>query len=131
MGYEQFTKATTFRALVDVVGDLTDLVRKEMRLAQAELAANLTTKLKGGTWIGAGAGLAAAALFLVLQSAVFGIASYGIAMHWSCLIVAGGTMMVAIGAFLIGRDDARTTLTPKRALHQIQQELIVNKEQLL
>jgi Protein of unknown function (DUF1469). len=48
---DQLKRSTAASALGDVVGDLTDLVQKEMRLAQAELSANISAKLEGGVWL--------------------------------------------------------------------------------
>jgi hypothetical protein len=65
-----------------------------------------------------------------MQAAVFAIASYGVPMHWSCLIAAGGVSLVAVLAYLIGRQDANIALMPHRTIHQIQQDVILSKEQL-
>jgi hypothetical protein len=69
-------------------------------------------------------------ILLVVQAAVFGIASFGIAMHWSCLIVAGVLAVVAAAVFFKGRADAREELTPERTIHQINQDIRATKEQL-
>ena len=127
---DQLRTSTAASALGDVLGDLTDLVQKEMRLGQAELSANLSAKLEGGVWLGAAAALAAVAFLLVVQAAVFVIASYGVSMHWSCLIAAGGVSLVALLAYLIGRQDASVALMPRRTIHQIRQDVILSKEQL-
>jgi hypothetical protein len=46
MAYEQLRSSVGARALGDVLGDVTDLFEKEMRLARAELSANLSAKLQ-------------------------------------------------------------------------------------
>ena len=69
-------------------------------------------------------------LFLVLQALVFGISSYGVAIHWSCLIVAGAAAVFAALAFLAGRTDADRPLMPQRTIHQLQQDVNLSKEQL-
>jgi hypothetical protein len=74
--------------------------------------------------------LAGVALLLVAQALVFGIASYDVPIHWSCLIVAGGTTVVAVLAYLVGRADVRVELMPRRTIHQIQQDVTLSKEQL-
>jgi hypothetical protein len=51
-------------------------------------------------------------------------------MHWSCLIAAGGVSLVAVLAYFVGRPDANVALTPRRTIHQIQQDVILSKEQL-
>src|SRR6476660_7899855 len=98
---DHLKRSTAASALGDVVGDLTDLVQREMRLAQAELSASISAKLEGGVWL-----------------------------HWSCLIAAGGVSLVAVLAYFIGRPDANVALAPSRTIHQIQQDVILSKEQL-
>jgi hypothetical protein len=130
MAYEALKNSTLPRAISDVVADVADLFQKEMRLARAEIAAKLATKLQAGIWISAAGVLGLMALFLLLQAAVFGIASFGIATHWSCLIVAA--LVGAAGAFAYykGRADAREELTPTRTLEQIKRDITTTKEQL-
>src|SRR4029078_11238854 len=96
---DQLKRSTAASALGDVLGDLADLVQKEMRLAQAELSANISESLEGGVWFAAAGALAGIAFVLVVQAAVFVIASYGVPMHWPCLIAAGGVSPFARRAF--------------------------------
>ena len=110
MAHEQLRSTTVARALTDVVGDFTDLLQKELQLARAEISANFAAKLHGGLWIAIATVFAGLALLLALQALVFGIASYGVAIHWSCLIVAGTTAVLAALAFLVGRTDARPSV---------------------
>ena len=58
------------------------------------------------------------------------VATFGFAMHWSCLIVA--TVLAAVGAaaFAKGRADAAEDLTPNRTIHQVKQDIAIAKEQL-
>src|SRR6476660_5315801 len=130
MAGDQLKTSMAASALGDVLGDLTDLVHKEMRLGQAEFSANLSAKLKGGVWSAAAAALAGIAFLLVMQAAVFAIASYDVPMHWSCLIAAAVVSLVAVLAYLIGRQDANVALMPRRTIHQMQQDVILSKEQL-
>ena len=74
--------------------------------------------------------LAFMAAFIVLQAIILAIASYGIAVNWSCLIVAAGLAVLAAIAFLKGRADAQEDLTPGRAIHQIKRDISTAKEQL-
>jgi hypothetical protein len=118
------------RVLSEVVGDLADLFQKEMRLAKAEISAKLSTKLMAGVWMSVAAGLGIAAALLILQALVFGIASFGIELHWACLIVAAVLAAAAGGAYAKGRADAREELTPTRTIHNVQQDIATAKEQL-
>jgi Putative Actinobacterial Holin-X, holin superfamily III len=130
MAHDRLKNATLPQALSEVVADLADLFQKELRLAKAEISAKISTKLSAGIWMSAAGVLAIMAGFIVLQAIVFAIASYGIAMHWSCLIVAGGLAAFAAIAFLKGRADAREDLTPGRTINQIKQDISTAKEQL-
>ena len=130
MAHEQLKNSTLPRALSDVLADLGDLFQKEVKLARAELSAKLSTKLQAAVWMSIAGALGLAALLLVAQALVFGIASYGIAMHWSCLIVAGVLAVIGLAAFFKGRANAREELTPTRTINQIQQDIRTTKEQL-
>jgi putative superfamily III holin-X len=127
----EHTKNSTLpRALSEVVADLADLFQKELRLAKAEISAKLSMKLRAGVWMSAAAGLGIAAALLLLQALVFGIASYGIALHWSCLIVAAVVAVAAGAAYTKGQVDAREELTPTRTIHNVQQDIATAREQL-
>ena len=117
-------------ALSSVVGDLADLFQKEMRLARAELSAKLATKLQAGVWMSAAGVLGLVAALLVVQAAVFGIASYGIALHWASLSVAGAVAVLAAAFFLKGRSDAKEELAPTRTINQVKRDIATAKEHL-
>jgi hypothetical protein len=130
MAYEQIKRSTLTRSLSDVIADLSDLFQKEMRLAKAEMSAKLSTKLQAGVWMGAAGLLGLICVLLLVQALVFGIASFGIALHWSCLIVAAVIGAAAAIAFYRGRADAQEDLTPSRTINQIKQDIATTKEQL-
>jgi uncharacterized membrane protein YqjE len=118
------------RVLSDVMADLADLFQKEMRLARAEISSKISTKVRAGVWMSFAGVLALFAAFLILQAIVFGIAAYGIAMHWSCAIVAAALLAIAGGAYLKGQADAREELTPNRTINQVKRDIATAKEQL-
>jgi hypothetical protein len=130
MTHEPLRNSTLTRTVSDVVADLADLFQKEMRLAKAELSAKITTKIQAGVWMAVAGVLGLIAGLLVVQAAVFAIASFGIAMHWSCLIVAAVFAAGAGFAFLRGRADAREDMMPTRTINQIKQDIAQTKEQL-
>jgi hypothetical protein len=118
------------RVLSDIVADLADLFQKELRLFKAELSEKLSIKLWAGVWMSAAAILGIVAALLVVQALVFGIASYGIALHWSCLIVAALFAVLGAAAFFKGRADAREELAPTRTIENVKQDIATAKEQL-
>lgn len=119
------------RAIADVFGDLAELVQREVRLARAELSDKLSTKVRAVVWL-------AGAAFLVFFAILFGLAglalglsaAFGLALHWSCLIVAAGLLVLAVLIFLLAWSDAREDITPSRTLQQIQKDFAAVKEQL-
>ena len=119
------------RVLSDVVSDLVDLIQKEFRLARAELAEKLSTKIQAGIWVFAAGALGLVALLAAVQAMIFGIAAgFDLALHWSCLIVAGLMAAVATGAYALGNQKAKEDFTPERTIYQVKQDIATAKEQL-
>ena len=117
-------------AFSKVVTDLADLMQKEMQLARAELSEKLSISIRAGVWMSAAAILAIASGFLIVQASVLGLsAATGIALHWSCLIVAAVLAAAAGAGFSKGRADVPEQLTPDRAINQVKQDIAVAKEQ--
>jgi hypothetical protein len=130
MAHEQVKNSAWVRAASDVVGDLADLFQKEMRLARAELSAKLSTKLQAGIWMAVAGFFGLLAALVLVQAAVFALVSTGIAIHWSCLIVAAGLGLVGTLAYLKGRAGAQEELMPRRTIRQMKQDVTATREQL-
>jgi Putative Actinobacterial Holin-X, holin superfamily III len=130
MAHDHLNNSTLARSLSDVIGDLSDLLQKEMRLARAEISAKLSSKLQASVWMAAAGLLWLLAGLLVVQGLVFGIASFGLALHWSCLIVAAVLGACGAMAYFTGRAKAQEGLMPERTIDQIRQDLSTTKEQL-
>jgi hypothetical protein len=113
-----------------VITDLADLMQKEMRLARAELAENLSISIRAGIWMCVAVALVAVAGLLIVQAAVLGLsAATGMALHWSSLIVAAAVAIAAAAAFAKGKANVPDQLTPDRSLNQVKQDIAVAKEQ--
>jgi len=130
MALERIKDAALPHVVSNVVADLADLFQKEMRLARAELSAKITTKLQAGVWMSVAGVLCLIAALLVVQAAVFGIASYGIGLHWAALIVAGVVAALAAVSFFKGRADAKEELAPTRTINQVKRDIATAKEHL-
>jgi uncharacterized membrane protein YqjE len=126
---DQLKESALIRALSNVAGDLADLFQKEIHLAKTELADNIARKARAGLWLSIAAGFGLLAAIVLVEAAIFAIASYGIALHWSCVIAAAVLVALGAGAYAKSRADARAELTPRRAAHQVQQDLATVKEQ--
>ena len=130
MALDRLQNSALTRAFTDLFADLGDLVQKEMQLAKAELTEKITSRLQASIWMVAAGLLALIAGLLVVQAAVFAIASFGLALHWACLVVAAVLAAGALAAFSYGRSAMDDDLIPKRSVRQISQDIRTAKEQL-
>jgi Putative Actinobacterial Holin-X, holin superfamily III len=126
---------TDDRSLKDLLADLTEsittLFRQEIQLARAETSEKIT---QVGVAIGAIAGgaiLALAALIVLLQALVIGIAEAGVPPGWASLIVG---VVVAIIAYVLihkGTSDLKASnLAPDRTMSSLKRDAQVVKEQV-
>ena len=119
------------QALTDLLADLADLLRKELQLAKTEITEKIVSRLHLSVWMVVAGVLGLVAALLLVEGAVFAIASFfGIALHWSCLIVAAVLGAGAAAAFFQGRSAAQDELLPTRTARQISQDIRTAKEQL-
>jgi hypothetical protein len=130
MAYDTLRNTGLVRALSDVLADLSDLVQKEIRLAKAEVTEKISSKLQASVWMVAAGVIGLIALLLVIQAIVFFIASFGLALHWSSLLVAVVLAVIAAVAFFRGRSLAQEELLPERTVKQVSKDIQTAKEQL-
>ena len=130
MNRERLKHPTLPEAFSEVLSDVAELFRKELRLAKAELASNVSTKLRGGIWLAITGLLGLAAFALVLGSLVSWVATLDISLPAAFLIVAAGVGLAAILTYLAGRKDAERALAPSRTIRQVKQDIDITKEQL-
>jgi Putative Actinobacterial Holin-X, holin superfamily III len=130
MALDRLQNSGVTRALTDLLADLAELVQKELQLAKTEIAEKITARLRASAWMVAAGLLAMVAGLLVVQAAVFAIASFGLALYWSCLLVAAVLIAAAAAAFYHGRALAEEDLLPTRTARQISQDIKTTKEQL-
>jgi len=130
MARDVLHNTAVMRAFSDMLTDLSDLISKELRLAKVEIADKIATKLQASVWMAIAGLLGIVVLLLLVEAAVFAVASLGFALHWACLLVAGTLALIAVGAFLYGRSAAAEAITPSRTMNQITQDIRIAKEQL-
>lgn len=131
MADEAPKESALIRSLSDLMTDLADLFQKELRLAKAEIAANISKKLQAGLWMSAAGLFGLIAALLVIQAIVFALISWGLAPYWACLLVAIVLGCAGAASFAKGRADAAKSLTPERTLSQIKEDIKSTKEQLV
>jgi hypothetical protein len=130
MAHERLRNSGLTQALTDLLADLADLLRKELQLAKTEITEKIASRLRASVWVVVAGVLGMLAAFLLVEAAVFGIASFGIALHWSCLLVAAVLAAGATAASFQGRAAAQDELLPTRTAKQISQDIKMAKEQL-
>lgn len=122
------------RSMKDLLSDLsnsiTTLLRQEIQLARAETSEKVT---QVGVALGAlvgGAILALAALIVLLQALVIGLAEAGLPAGWASLIV--GVVVAGIAYAMVhkGTSDLKAShLAPTRTVDSIKRDAQVVKEQ--
>jgi len=122
MAHDRLRDSGLVQALTDLFADLADLLQKELQLAKTEITEKLVSRLRASVWMVVAGVLGLIAILLLIEAAVFGIASFGIALHWSCLIVAGVLMPPPLRrSSRAGRRRGRAS--PTRSAKQISQDL--------
>ena len=112
---------TIGRLVADASRDVSTLLQKEIALAKSELKLSV----RAG---GVGAGLFAAALFLVLLAIImfsvalaYFIAFTGLDLAWCFLIVFGVYVLIAALLGFIGYRKVKQVRAPERAIYQAQE----------
>ncbi len=118
------------RSLADVLGDTSELFSKQIQLAKLEIMANIGRGVRASVWTIAAAFLFLLTAILLIEAAVFGIASAGIAVHWACLMVAAVLAAIGLGLIVYSRQLMRNALVPERSVRQVSKDISVAKEQL-
>jgi hypothetical protein len=131
MAHERLWNSGLTRALTDLFADLADLLRKELQLAKTEITEKITSRLRASVWMVVAGVVGLVAALLLVEAAVLAIASFGLALHWSCLLVAAVLAAGAAAAFYHGRSIAEDELLPTRTVKQITQDIKTAKEQLI
>jgi hypothetical protein len=130
MAHERLRNSGLAQALTDLLADLADLLRKELQLAKTEITEKITSRLRAGVWMVVAGVVGMVAALLLVEAAVFAIASFGLALYWSCLLVAAVLAAGAAAAFYHGRSIAEDELLPTRTVKQVTQDIKTAKEQL-
>jgi hypothetical protein len=130
MSRERLRKPSLPEVLSDALSDFADLFRKELRLAQAELSSNVSTKLRGSIWLAIAGLFALLALALILGGLVAWIATFDVSLHFAFFMVGAGVGLVAGLAYAAGRSEAQAKLVPSRTISQVKQDIETTQEQL-
>lgn len=119
--------------LGDLMGDVTELVRKEIQLAKAELSEKASQAIAGVASLAIGGLVAFAGLLVLLDAAVYGLAELlgNVPLWASALIV--GVVVLGIGMVLLLKGRANLSvenLAPRRTVEAMRQNAETIKEQV-
>jgi putative superfamily III holin-X len=115
-------------AIGDVLQDVSDLVRKELRFARAELTSNLNAVVWKVAGIITAGVFALVALLALTEAAIFALASQGMPLHFACLVAGGAAAVIALIAYAASRT--RGSVSPSRTLEHMTADIRTAKEHL-
>jgi membrane protein implicated in regulation of membrane protease activity len=110
----------------DLIGQVTNLVRKEGQLARAEISEKAGRALTGMAMILLGAILLIPALVILLQAAIAGLVQNGMTPAAAALIVGGAALVLGMVLALVGWSWAKpTALVPDKTIDQLRRDAAV------
>src|SRR6476659_8673457 len=113
----------------DVIGQVSNLFRTEIRLAKAELGEKFDQSLRAAGYLIAGAVLLIGALYLFLLWIVRLLVAFGIPDQWATLIVAVVTAVIGYAVVRKGLADlTASNLVPTRSVSSLEKDVAVAKE---
>jgi hypothetical protein len=131
MTHETFGRVSATGLIADTFNDLSDLLRKEMRLASAEMSQSVTTSIRASVMMAVGGAFMLMALLIALGGLVLVIVTYGFDLHVASFMVAGGLAVIGLVLFLYARAQlSADRLAPARSLGQMREAIRTTKEHL-
>jgi hypothetical protein len=116
---------------IDVVNQVTTLMRKEGQLARAELSEKVSQIGAGLGLVIGGAVLIMPGLVVLLEAGVAALQSTGLAAHWAALIVGGAVAVVGLVLVAVGATRFKAkNLVPTKTIEQLQRDAAVAKDQM-
>jgi hypothetical protein len=107
-----------FRLLADLPGELSDLVRAEIRLLQSEFAGKLRAAGIGIGWVTLGVTMLSMVLTMLVVALILGLAEFMPA--WAAALTVAGVALVGGLAFIaLGVASIRKGFTPFESVDQI------------
>ncbi len=117
------TNDQSLRSLTsELIGDISRLIRQELRLAQTEAGEKASQLQTGVISIAAGMLLALAALLILLQALVLGLANVMSVLMASVIV---GVVVAVIALILVWAGAAKlkgTSLMPERTMRAVQSD---------
>ena len=131
MTHESFGRVSAASLIAETFNDVSDLLRKEMRLASAEMSNAVTTSLRASVMMVVGGALIFMALLFAMGGLALIIAGLGFTLYEAAFMVAGGLVVIGLILFLPARAQMRAeSLAPARTVGQFREAIRTAKEQM-
>jgi len=116
----------------DLFGDLGDLLRKQLRLGESELKLGFANLTQAAVLFVATGTIALFGVLLLITGFVHLLASFGLGLHWSYLLIAVVLLIGAAVIFYMARAKlSAEELVPKRAFAQLGETARTLKDTML
>ncbi|PRY93742.1 putative superfamily III holin-X [Hasllibacter halocynthiae] len=121
---------TTGSLLSEAMNHVSNLVRKEVDLARAEISSNIKTAVAGIVMLVIAAVLAIVGLNVLAAAATAAVAEgFDIDAGWAALIVGGGILLICLILAAIGASRLKATnLAPTRTVENVKRDAHAVKE---
>ena len=109
--------------LQDILRNLQEMVRSEIRLAKLEIRGEITHAVSSGAWIAAGGVAAMSALTFLLWALTYALATR--MSMWAATLIVALVMAAAAGALIMTgiRRAKRIHLMPERTVESVKENL--------
>jgi len=125
------TERSTPSLFGDVIWQVADLLRTELKLFRVELDEKVSQAVRAVVFVAVGAVLLLAALFLVLSAAVDALVAFGMPRYWAALLVGGIVAVIGAGLLWKALSDLKpANLKPSRSIDQVGKDMLVAKAQV-
>jgi hypothetical protein len=131
MTHETYGRFSARGLIAETFNDLSDLIRKEVNLAKAEMSYAVSTSISAAVLMAIGGALGLMALNFFFWGGAFLIASYGYELHIASFILGGALIVISAILFFVGRSKmGADELGLARTSAQIRADIATAKEQM-
>jgi len=131
MTHETYGRASAVSLIADAFNDLSDLVRKEMRLASAEMSGAVTSRIRAAVVLLIGGALLCMSMLMAMGGLALVIVAYGFSLHEASFMVAGAIAVVGLVLILYASAQmSAQRLAPTRAAGQMREAIRAAKEHM-
>lgn len=118
-------------ALLSVLmGDITDLLQKEIALAKGELQQNISDKIMGSVWLVISGVVFFIAALTLVAGLVMLVIEWGLEGYWAAFAVGGAIAVIGIIMLMVARSKMSGDTLPTRSMQNVSEDIKTVKEQI-